>query len=105
MVIVQMTLNVQIYISGLMPIIMARYVSFLFFLAFLLTCKYISLDNQQTFVFVFCIITYYNESINKHFFRDNPSSGKLICWIPLPKRFLKINYDAIFTFDGKKTSA
>jgi len=36
---------------------------------------------------------------------DNPSFSRLVCWIPPPKKLVKINCDGSFTFDRRKASA
>ncbi|WVY92025.1 hypothetical protein V8G54_037539 [Vigna mungo] len=37
--------------------------------------------------------------------RDNSSFKRLVCWIPPPKGFVKINCDGAYTWDGKKAAA
>ncbi|KAK7382133.1 hypothetical protein VNO80_00850 [Phaseolus coccineus] len=37
--------------------------------------------------------------------KDNPNSARLVCWIPPPKGFVKINCDGGFTLEGRKGSA
>ncbi|WVZ00032.1 hypothetical protein V8G54_026101 [Vigna mungo] len=37
---------------------------------------------------------------------NKPSAARrLVCWIPPPKRFIKINCDGAYTYDGKKAAA
>jgi len=51
-------------------------------------------------------IIYSSTFINNFCFqRGNSSVARLVCWIPPPKGFIKVNCDGAYTYDGKKAAA